>query len=500
MMRVRAKLSALCALAMLASDCLRLSNAASLSESATTEIPMIYADDNPYNLAPRSGVDPEFDCAWRRAAYAYGKTLQPRMTAAHQKQLSDALALAACPGGAPEPDLGATTEEERTTFEIPAGSKAIFVDPADGADSLHAALEQSRAEEGPVTLALLPGVHRITEPLLLTPKDNNLTIQSFGDGETVLSGAKLLSAAGLAWERHKVANGSAVWTVEPGMNAVYAATATPGGPVSIHGKTDTAALCEAACKATANCNVFTWHEPSVAGYANQCWLRTDGACCGTPEAGHISGYLKQNSSNVWKTQIPASMGIDSIAGLRLNSARGQRARFPNANSETDLFPKGWVGGNGAGSLKWAPVMHGPAPDQNIQVSSPNRSFCMSEFEFYEEGKGGCCAGFTPAEGYWCSDKTSGGGAFTYRIPSGITIGSQLLPNSPYKDAKGAVFQAWRPGHWASWMFAVDSHATVTFPNTSETGATQLGWHIGGFQGARGSDQVRSPKLTVAFSQ
>jgi hypothetical protein len=68
-------------------------------------------------------------------------------------------------------------------------------------------------------------------------------------------------------------------------------------------------------------------------------------------------------------------------------------------------------------MGWAPVMHGPAPEQNIEVASPNRSFCMDEFQMYEEGKGGCCAGFTPAEGYWCSSKTSGGGAFTYRIPA-----------------------------------------------------------------------------------
>jgi hypothetical protein len=26
---------------------------------------------------------------------------------------------------------------------------------------------------------------------------------------------------------------------------------------------------------------------------------------------------------------------------------------------------------------------------------------------------------------------------------------------PYKSPAGAVFQAWRPGHWASWMFEVD---------------------------------------------
>jgi hypothetical protein len=153
-------------------------------------------------------------------------------------------------------------------------------------------------------------------------------------------------------------------------------------------------------------------------------------------------------------------------------------------------------------------MHGPAPEQNIEVVSPNRSFCMSEFEYYEEGKGGCCAGFTPSEGYWCSSKTSGGGAFTYRIPSGMTIPSETLPNSPYKSAVGAVVQAWvrkghlvqltktsrptdknaprvfaqRPGHWASWMFEVDSASTLA--NKS----TELGWHIGGFQGARGSNK------------
>jgi len=68
----------------------------------------------------------------------------------------------------------------------------------------------------------------------------------------------------------------------------------------------------------------------------------------------------------------------------------------------------------------------------------------------------------------CSSKTSGGGAFTYRIPGGVTIGSRnhakILPNSPYKNAEGAVFQAWRPGHWSSWMFEVDSHATTQVTN------------------------------------
>ena len=446
-----------------------------------TEIPEIYSDANPYNKAPRDGVDPKFDCAWRRAAYTYGKKLQPGMTTKQLAQLSDALQLGGCPGGAPL-ESGSKTEQERRTFPIADGSTPIYVDPSNP-DSLHTALDKARTIPGHVTLALLPGVHRLTKPLLLSPADSNTTIQSHMGGEATLTGAKVLP--GLKWEKYKVESGGTAWKVESGMNAIYGATnATPG--VSVHGTTDSSSTCEAACASDAHCNVWTWHEPSVQGYAKQCWFRTDGQCCGTPEAGHISGFKSSNATNIWKATVPTSAGVSKITGLRLSGGRGQRARYPNANSETDQFPKGWVGGNGADGLQWAPVMHGPAPDQNIEVVHPNRSFCMTEFEFYEEGKGGCCAGFTPSEGYWCSSKTSGGGAFTYRIPSGITIGSRnhkaILPNSPYKNAKGAVFSAWRPGHWASWMFEVDHHVALS------NGSTQLGWHIGGFQGARGSDK------------
>ena len=56
---------------------------------------------------------------------------------------------------------------------------------------------------------------------------------------------------------------------------------------------------------------------------------------------------------------------------------------------------------------------------------------MNEFQTFELGVRGCCNNFDPPEGYWCSDKTSGGGAFTYRIPSGITANQSLLPNMPY---------------------------------------------------------------------
>ena len=165
-----------------------------------TEIAEIYEDANPYNGAPPAGVPKEFDCAWRHAAYVYGKKLQPSMTSAHQQQLSDALQIGACPGGAPAPD-SRVTEEQRRTFAIPKGSTPIYVQPA--TDGLHAALGHARRVGGPVTLSLMPGVHRLTKPLLLSPADSNTTIQSFGGGETVLSGSRSISA-GLSWKKYKV--------------------------------------------------------------------------------------------------------------------------------------------------------------------------------------------------------------------------------------------------------------------------------------------------------
>lgn len=105
---------------------------------------------------------------------------------------------------------------------------------------------------------------------------------------------------------------------------------------------------------------------------------------------------------------------------------------------------------------------------------------MNEFQTFELGVRGCCSNFDPPEGYWCSDKTSGGGAFTYRIPSGISLTQNNLPNSPYAQPQGGVVQAFRQGHWASWMFEVDDAVTL---GTSQN----VTWTKGGFQGARGGN-------------
>jgi hypothetical protein len=94
----------------------------------------------------------------------------------------------------------------------------------------------------------------------------------------------------------------------------------------------------------------------------------------------------------------------------------------------------------------------------------------------------------PPISYWCSDKTQGGGAFSYRVPSGLGYAG-LLPHAPYRNATGAIVAAWRPGHWAQWFFRVNEDNGTHFVN----------WN-GGFQDARGADTGQLPSAACKKEQ
>lgn len=68
------------------------------------------------------------------------------------------------------------------------------------------------------------------------------------------------------------------------------------------------------------------------------------------------------------------------------------------------------------------------------------------------GTHGLCSVYDPPVSYWCSEQPSGGGAFAFRTPSGVTPKPGALPNAPYKDASDALFFVWRPARWSNWMF------------------------------------------------
>ena len=167
-----------------------------------------------------------------------------------------------------------------------------------------------------------------------------------------------------------------------------------------------------------------------------------------------------------------------MKGLRIDGKRAIRARYPNANPETEGFS------SELNALSWIPQTLPTEPDLVYEPSYPLRNDSSGGyFYYYNLGIGGICdTQFTPNAGYWCSNTTKGGGASTYKIPSGMTFNKSILPNSPYNDASQAVIQAWQPAKWASWMFEIGTYNVSKDPG----GVQEIVFSKGGFQDARGS--------------
>ena len=204
---------------------------------------------------------------------------------------------------------------------------------------------------------------------------------------------------------------------------------------------------------------------TIMNYKNEeVWI--SGAKVITPK---WTSWRTSGQDNIYVADL-SSEGIKNIPGLRVNGKRGIRARYPNADPELGF-------GSSLTAQKWSPPTLPSTPDQEIYPDKPLRD-SADMFQHYQLGVGGPCKNFDPPAGYWCGSKTQGGGAFTYRVPSGMIADKSILPNQPYKNATGAIVQAWRPGHWASWMFEVGKY---------DAGTSTFTFSKGGFQGARGND-------------
>merc|ERR1740130_502527 len=101
------------------------------------------------------------------------------------------------------------------------------------------------------------------------------------------------------------------------------------------------------------------------------------------------------------------------------------------------------------------------------------------FKHYMIGVNGLCSVYDPPVGYWCSEHPSGGGAFAFRTPSGVTPKSGALPNAPYKDVSEMIINVWRPARWANWMFEVGHY---------DAAQGNFTFGAGGNQGARGNNK------------
>jgi hypothetical protein len=194
------------------------------------------------------------------------------------------------------------------------------------------------------------------------------------------------------------------------------------------------------------------------------------------QAGHFAGR-RQGALAVYVADLPAAASsVVAMPELRVGGVRYPRARFPNANPETDIFPKGWVTGGGS---TWLPPK--PAPPItpvnvfNAQLALRN----SSQNQNYSGALGGACHVFEPPFSYWCAEHPAGGGGFQYYVPRGATLAPGSLPNftlPPPAAANAPLFHLWRAAHWANWAFEVESY---------DAGSQRVGFGRGGFQGARG---------------
>ena len=147
------------------------------------------------------GVPPSFDCAVRKAAWEYGKTLLPARGSF--ATLFDALQLGSCSG---MQDVAPTTLDALSPVAtpLPTDQRVLFVNPRGDASAtsfktLPEAVEASRAlrrvKGERVTIALRNGVHHLATTLQLGPSDSGLTLRSFPNESATLSAGVPLSTS-----------------------------------------------------------------------------------------------------------------------------------------------------------------------------------------------------------------------------------------------------------------------------------------------------------------
>jgi hypothetical protein len=190
-------------------------------------------------------------------------------------------------------------------------------------------------------------------------------------------------------------------------------------------------------------------------------------------------YDTTNNKNIWVADVTGQ--AENIVGLQIDGKRATRARYPN-------IPGGIETSCGYGCMvpsadaDWTPPnfnKYGKVDFYTDEVPLHDRNDTANEwFHHYMIGINGLCSVYEPPVSYWCSANTSGGGAFAFRTPSGITPKSNALPNlNKWKNPSDAEWFVWRPARWANWMF-----------DTGAVNGTNFTFGKGGNQGARGNNQ------------
>jgi hypothetical protein len=154
-----------------------------------------------------------------------------------------------------------------------------------------------------------------------------------------------------------------------------------------------------------------------------------------------------------------------IQALQFDGKRATLARYPNANPELDLFPAGYI----SAKTSWAkPQYHGVDCVDDMQCGvSKNITIDTSDawhgmYQNYTVGVGGACDRYVDFRSPWCSGDFYLLRQFPEmhtRSPAGVDYEEHT--GHSYAHPEGALVHAWRPGHWYTWMFEVESAASGT---------------------------------------
>jgi hypothetical protein len=471
---------------------------------ALLALPAVAAYAN--GFPPDATADQPFVCDYRKLAWEFAKKVQP----SHDATLTfDALMLGSlCNETRPSPT------QVPAPAALDSSACAIFVDVGgDDAQSgttsktakatLAAGIAATRTgASGAKTLCVGVGTFYLDAPLQLTAADSGLTIQgetpSDGrGGRTWISGAVALPK--LQWKQSKVAPAKA-GTLSELTNTNVQAGCSVGDPSPIasggcgcYSNSSTAASCKARCATmgASKCQAYGWSPFSGSHWSEQCCIHADTAwkpSTGPSAKGHVSGHWAGAvpAANVWKANLPAGTKLPPASQLRVGGVRSSRARFPDSNPETDIWPHGWV----PDAQTWLPAKPPKSKPLfvsvlNKEIQSRNDGLTLNQSKPYSGGIGGPCEVFDPPFSYWCSAHPAGGGGFQYYVPSGMelpnsTFPSGLEPRAWSKQGRGATVHAFRRSHWASWMFDVSSVG-----EDSESQSPLIHFGKGGYQGCRG---------------
>ena len=363
-----------------------------------------------------------------------------------------------------------------------AAENEAFVDPEHGSDSnpgtvshpvktIDKALSILRASPMGQTKAMyLNGAKYYLETTIeLGPEDSGLTILQWGGNEVVLSGGRLYK---LPWTEYK----NEMKPIQRGLDGIADLKLEPGASrkeALFYGKVLSVEECSTACVRNKQCNGFTYYDASSHTYPMMCYLRMDGQWNPVQD---VSGSSFSSQKIHIVVADLSDQSPNNFTSLFINNRRAVRARYPDGNPETSglhTVPTGYV----PAAERWLP----PAtkePGEEILIASPNRT--GSYFPFFQIGVGGSVSLFNPPQSYWGTANPSGGGGFTYRVPTGLQFSSNLsIADRTWSNPSTGVVHTFHCKHWGGWQFKLDGR-------NDKTNHT-LTWSYGGIQEARGCD-------------